>query len=217
MVEHTCDLADAAATQDLGRRLAADLLSYPAAGPALLLLQGDLGAGKTCLVQGLAEGLGIAEPITSPTFALAQHYKGRLPEGTTTRLVHLDLYRLEPGAAADELFAQEEEEAAAVAKRGDGAEQAWESTGVERMDGIGVVLAVEWPERLSFFPQEAWRVRLEHRGEGRRVIWLPPAPPLEAGEPTEDDVPAPWEQADSELHGGRGPGQGQGWTSAFPA
>ena len=43
-VEHTCDLADAAATQDLGRRLAADLLRHPAAGPALLLLQGDLGA-----------------------------------------------------------------------------------------------------------------------------------------------------------------------------
>jgi tRNA threonylcarbamoyladenosine biosynthesis protein TsaE len=177
MVEHTCDLADAAATQDLGRRLAADLLSDPAAGrPALLLLQGDLGAGKTCLVQGLAEGLGIAEPITSPTFALAQHYEGRLPEGKTTRLVHLDLYRLEPGAAADELFAQEEEEAAAVARGGHGAEQAWESTGVERMDGMGVVLAVEWPERLSFLPQEAWRVRLEPRGDGRRVHWLPPAP-----------------------------------------
>ena len=201
MVEHTCDLADAAATQDLGRRLAADLLSDPAAGrPALLLLQGDLGAGKTCLVQGLAEGLGIAEPITSPTFALAQHYEGRLPEGTTTRLVHLDLYRLEPGAAADELFTQEEEDAAAVAKGGDGAEQAWESTGVERMAGMGVVLAVEWPERLSFLPQEAWRVRLEHRGDGRRVNWLPPAPSLEAGEPSEDDEPAPWEQADSELH-----------------
>ena len=91
-VEHTCVLADAAATKDLGRRLAADLLRHPATGPALLLLQGDLGAGKTCLVQGLAEGLGIAEPVTSPTFALAQHYEGRLPEGTTTRLVHLDLY-----------------------------------------------------------------------------------------------------------------------------
>ena len=88
-VEHTCDLADAAATQDLGRRLATDLLRHPAAGPALLLLQGDLGAGKTCLVQGLAAGLGINEPITSPTFALAQHYEGRLADGTATALVHL--------------------------------------------------------------------------------------------------------------------------------
>jgi tRNA threonylcarbamoyladenosine biosynthesis protein TsaE len=187
VVEHTCDLADAAATQDLGRRLAADLLSCLAAGPALLLLQGHLGAGKTCLVQGLAEGLGIAEPITSPTFALAQHYEGRLPEGKTTRLVHLDLYRLEPGAAADELFAQEEEEAAAVARGGQGAEQAWEFTGEERMRGTGVVLAVEWPERLSFLPQEAWWVRLEHRGDGRRVHWLPPAPPLATGETGDDD------------------------------
>jgi tRNA threonylcarbamoyladenosine biosynthesis protein TsaE len=176
-VEHTCDLADATATQDLGRRLAADLLNYPAVGPALLLLQGDLGAGKTCLVQGLAEGLGIAEPVTSPTFALAQHYEGRLPEGTTTRLVHLDLYRLAAGPAADELFAQEEEEASAVARGGEGAAQARESSGVERMAGMGVVLAVEWPERLSFLPQMAWRVRLEHWGNARRVHWLPPAPP----------------------------------------
>ena len=194
-VERTCDLADAAATQDLGRRLAADLLNYPAGRPALLLLQGDLGAGKTCLVQGLAEGLGIAEPVTSPTFALAQHYEGRLPEGTTTRLVHLYLYRLEPGAAADELFAQEEEEAAAVARGGEGAVQTWESIGVEGMAGMGVVLAVEWPERLSFLPLEAWRVRLEHRGGARRVHWLPPAPPHETGEPPEDVQAAPGEQA----------------------
>lgn len=156
MVEHTCDLADAAATQDLGRRLAADLLSYPAAGPALLLLQGDLGAGKTCLVQGLAEGLGIAEPITSPTFALAQHYEaapGRPP------LVHLDLYRLEEAAAADELFAQEQEEALAR----------------------GALLAVEWPERLGTDPGPCWRVELEPADPadpeaGRRArVQRPPA------------------------------------------
>ena len=70
---HSCDLADATATRDLGRRLATTWLADPrwpslptgsGAAPLLLLLQGDLGAGKTCLVQGLAEGLGIAEPIT---------------------------------------------------------------------------------------------------------------------------------------------------------
>jgi len=179
MVEHTCDLADAAATQDLGRHLATELLGHPAAPPALLLLQGKLGAGKTCLVQGLAEGLGIREPITSPTFALAQHYDGRLSEGAATRLVHLDLYRLELSAAADELFVQEEEDAAAMA----------------RMDGVRVVLAVEWPERLSFLPQEAWRVRLEHRGDGRRVHWLAPASPLEKGKPAEEEAPHPKQQA----------------------
>jgi tRNA threonylcarbamoyladenosine biosynthesis protein TsaE len=132
----------------------------------LLLLQGELGAGKTCLVQGLAEALGIDEPVTSPSFALAQHYGGRLRGGGATRLVHLDLYRLELAAAADELFAQEEEEAAALAKEEADREP----------NGVRVVLAVEWPERLSFVPREAWQLRLEHRGEGRRAHWLAPQP-----------------------------------------
>jgi tRNA threonylcarbamoyladenosine biosynthesis protein TsaE len=139
------ELVDAAATRALGRQLAGWL---PAG--ALLLLQGDLGAGKTSLVQGLAQGLGIGEPITSPTFALAQHYAGQRPEGGATTLVHLDLYRLEDPAAADELFAQEEEEAQA----------------------LGAVLAVEWPERLSIRPEPCWRVELTFAGEGRRArIW----------------------------------------------
>ena len=92
------------ATHRLGRTLAKRL---PAG--AVLLLKGQLGAGKTSLVQGLAQALGIDEPITSPTFALAQHY----PQGTPP-LVHLDLYRLERPAAADDLFLQEEEEAIAM-------------------------------------------------------------------------------------------------------
>jgi tRNA threonylcarbamoyladenosine biosynthesis protein TsaE len=104
----------------------------------MLLLRGDLGAGKTCLVQGLAEGLGIREPITSPTFALAQHYVGDV-DGRSTTLIHLDLYRLDQQAAADELLAQEEEEARAC----------------------GGLMAVEWPERLSRAPGEAWQVDLE--------------------------------------------------------
>jgi tRNA threonylcarbamoyladenosine biosynthesis protein TsaE len=135
-------LADAAATLALGRELAALWLKAAGAGDPAdappLLLQGDLGAGKTCLVQGLAEGLGINEPITSPTFALAQHYQGRLVDGRATALVHLDLYRLDQAVSADELLAQEEEEAAA----------------------LGALLAVEWPERLSNPPEPAWRVLL---------------------------------------------------------
>jgi tRNA threonylcarbamoyladenosine biosynthesis protein TsaE len=150
-----CHLVDADATAALGRELAAELLAAAGRGQApLLLLQGDLGAGKTCLVQGLAEGLGITEPVTSPTFALAQHYAGSR-QGQNTALVHLDLYRLEPSAAADELFAQEEEEAAA----------------------LGALLAVEWPERLSFLPLEAWRVQLLISGEGRLAQISPPASP----------------------------------------
>ncbi|MFM7360385.1 MAG: tRNA (adenosine(37)-N6)-threonylcarbamoyltransferase complex ATPase subunit type 1 TsaE [Cyanobium sp.] len=125
-------LSDAAATAALGRRLAAVL------EPAdLLLLSGDLGAGKTTLVQGLAEGLAIGETVTSPSFALAQHYPGA--DGRPG-LVHLDLYRLEDPRSADELFAQEQEEA----------------------EALGAVLAVEWPERLSQPPAGAWRLSLNH-------------------------------------------------------
>jgi tRNA threonylcarbamoyladenosine biosynthesis protein TsaE len=139
----TIQLADAAATQALGAGLATDL----GAG-AVLLLSGGLGAGKTCLVQGLARGLGIEEPVTSPTFALAQHY--RAADGRA--LVHLDLYRLESPASADELFDQELEEA----------------------DVLGALMAVEWPERLSRPPAGAWRLALELAGEGRLAVLQPP-------------------------------------------
>ena len=68
----------------------------------VLGLCGDLGAGKTCLVKGIATGLGLApEDITSPTFTLlAEHYRGRIP------LYHIDLYRLE-GVAVEELGFEE--------------------------------------------------------------------------------------------------------------
>lgn len=61
----------------------------------VILLAGELGAGKTTFTQGLAEGLGVKGPVTSPSFALAHEYSGRLP------LYHLDLYRLDqPQAVA---------------------------------------------------------------------------------------------------------------------
>ena len=126
-------LADAAATAALGQQLADQWLQLPPDQRPLLLLEGNLGAGKTSLVQGIAAGLGIEELVTSPSFALAQHYNGR------AALVHLDLYRLEQPAAADELFAQEEEEALL----------------------LGALLAVEWPGRLSFQPEGAWEVALQ--------------------------------------------------------
>lgn len=74
----------AAATQALAAELAALL-----ADGDLLVLAGDLGAGKTCFTQGLARGLGITERVTSPTFTLAQRYEGRLV------LNHLDVYRID--------------------------------------------------------------------------------------------------------------------------
>ncbi|QNJ27891.1 tRNA threonylcarbamoyladenosine biosynthesis protein TsaE [Synechococcus sp. A15-24] len=111
------------------------------------MLQGELGAGKTSLVQGLAQACSITEPITSPTFALAQHY----PDGNPP-LVHLDLYRLEAPGSADELFLQEEEEARA----------------------LGALMAVEWPERLGLQLPEAWRLELTYLQTGRRAQLKPP-------------------------------------------
>jgi tRNA threonylcarbamoyladenosine biosynthesis protein TsaE len=67
--------------------LAAELLkSLPAR--AVIALHGDLGSGKTCFVQGVAEALGVTEPVTSPTFTLVNEYRG------TRALTHVDLYRL---------------------------------------------------------------------------------------------------------------------------
>jgi tRNA threonylcarbamoyladenosine biosynthesis protein TsaE len=79
----------AAQTQRLGARLG-ELLE-----PGdVLLLEGDLGAGKTVLAQGLAQGLAIEDPVTSPTFTLIHEYEGRLP------FYHVDLYRLAGDADA---------------------------------------------------------------------------------------------------------------------
>ena len=75
----------AADTIQLGRQLAATLRPG-----AVLALTGDLGAGKTCLVKGLAAGLGITQNVTSPTFTIIHEYHGgQLP------LYHIDLYRLD--------------------------------------------------------------------------------------------------------------------------
>ena len=142
-------LKDLEATRALGRYLV-----QQAERPSLLLLEGTLGAGKTSLVQGMASAVGIDEPITSPTFALAQHY----PQGKPP-LVHLDLYRLELPAAADDLFLQEEEEA------------------VE----MGAILVVEWSERLSLHLPDAWRLKLSHRSKGGRLATLNKSDPSAAG------------------------------------
>jgi tRNA threonylcarbamoyladenosine biosynthesis protein TsaE len=79
------------ATSGAGERLAADLRPGD-----LVLLHGDLGAGKTAFVRGLARGLG-ADPdeVSSPTFTLVQEYRGRMT------LHHVDLYRLEPREVDD--------------------------------------------------------------------------------------------------------------------
>jgi tRNA threonylcarbamoyladenosine biosynthesis protein TsaE len=75
-----------------------------------VLLHGDLGAGKTAFVRGMAAGLGGSpDDVSSPTFVLIQHYKGRTP------LVHVDLYRLDSAAAIDDLGLEELASGAVVA------------------------------------------------------------------------------------------------------
>ena len=110
----------------LARELAAGL------GPgAVVLLSGDLGAGKTAFVRGLALGLGIdSQEVSSPTFTLVHEYRG----GRLT-LYHADLYRVE-GAATDEL-------------------------GLEEMGVRDGVLAIEWAERLTHPLPGATEVRIQ--------------------------------------------------------
>jgi tRNA threonylcarbamoyladenosine biosynthesis protein TsaE len=111
-------------------------------GGEVVLLSGELGAGKTAFVRGLARGLGAdPEEVASPTFVLLTAYRGRLV------LHHADLYRL----------------------RGDGDER---EIGLEELPGPGGVLAVEWADRLRDAPWPAHvRVRLDHAGDDvRRVV-----------------------------------------------
>src|SRR5262249_40372924 len=109
----------------------------------LLLLEGDLGYGKTVFARGIAAAIGIApEEVTSPSFTLVHEYKGgRVP------LFHIDLYRLE--APEDEVAA----------------------LGIEDVRSAGGVVLVEWGERLPpFLKRGATIVRLHDVGEGSRRI-----------------------------------------------
>jgi tRNA threonylcarbamoyladenosine biosynthesis protein TsaE len=90
-------LPEPADTEALGERLAGDL------GPGdLVVLSGPLGAGKTVLVRGIARGLGVAGPVTSPTFVIAREHRP-LPAGRGVPLVHVDAYRLGGAAELDDL------------------------------------------------------------------------------------------------------------------
>lgn len=130
----TIFLADANATRRLGITLGQTL----DAG-SVILLSGDLGSGKTTLVQGIAEGLGITEPIVSPTFNLINEYlAGKLP------LYHLDLYRLQPKEVTNLNL-----------------ESYWEGVEFE----LGIV-AIEWPERLEYSPHSYLQVCLKYQDNG---------------------------------------------------
>ncbi len=136
MNERIVRLADAKATQMLGIELGKSLTAG-----SVLLLTGDLGSGKTTLVQGLAQGMGINDSIVSPTFTIINEYSGEhLP------LYHLDLYRLNP-AEVDDLQL----------------ESYW--LGLETELGI---VAIEWAERLSHLPTDYLQIELTYDAiEGR--------------------------------------------------
>lgn len=127
---------------------------------SILLLEGDLGSGKTTLVQGLGQGLGITEPIVSPTFTLVNEYlEGRIP------LYHFDLYRLQPPEVSSlypELY--------------------WE--GQEFPLGI---VAIEWAERLQYLPAHYLQVKLTMQVSGRQAE-LTPIGNFPGSLPTPDEI-----------------------------
>lgn len=95
MKEQSIEAATSEAMQKLGRRIAGLVQ-----GGDVLLLSGPLGAGKTTFAQGFGAGLGITEPIVSPTFTIARELNGRFADGTPAHLVHVDAYRLGGSAYA---------------------------------------------------------------------------------------------------------------------
>jgi len=109
----------------------------------IVLLQGDLGAGKTTFVKGLAQAFKVTpKKVVSPTFVIMNHYKGKLP------LYHFDLYRLEKAQEIDTLDFD------------------------EYFYGEGISL-IEWPERLGEYkPKQYYLVEFKHKGEHQREITI---------------------------------------------
>ena len=130
-------LPDEAATLNLGASLA------EVVGPGIIRLQGELGAGKTCFVQGLALGLGVEEtvPVISPTFCIHARYAGR------RELNHIDAYRLAGAPDHDRL-------------------------GFEELFADAGITAVEWPSLLDpeLRPADSIEITFILAGETRRTL-----------------------------------------------
>ena len=128
-------------TRELGRRLAEELKAGD-----VVLLEGELGAGKSELARGVAGGLGVTETVTSPSFTILNVYEsGRVP------LYHFDWYRLED------------------------AEELYELGMDEYLGGDGIAL-VEWPGRCpDAVPADCLRIRITAEGENVRRIGIEPA------------------------------------------
>ncbi len=127
-------------TQLLGRYIGERLRSG-----TIIKLTGALGSGKTCFVQGLAQGLEVPPgyEVTSPTYTLMHEYPGRLP------LVHVDLYRI-----ADEMDV--------------------EAIGLWDISDPETVVAVEWADRIkdAFWPRESWQIDFQTLEDETRRIQL---------------------------------------------
>ena len=124
----------AAETMSLGRRLARTL----GAGD-VVAFYGELGAGKTTMIKGVCDGLGVEETVKSPSFVIVTEYRGRLP------VYHMDFYRVAGPAELE----------------GTGAES--------YVGGAGVCLVEWAERAEPFYPEGTVRVRLEFDGPGRRV------------------------------------------------
>lgn len=130
------------AMRDVGERLAGSLCRGD-----VVLLHGDLGAGKTTLVQGMARALAIDGPIQSPTFGLVSDHEGVGSDGRRFMLYHLDLYRLEDAGELEGIGFD---------------------TYLEPEDGVA---AIEWPERAGgWLPDRFVLVTIEHAGAHVRHV-----------------------------------------------
>lgn len=129
-------------TQKIAEELAKSLK-----GGEIFILTGDLGAGKTTFIQGLAKGMGVENPITSPTFVLMKQYKGL--EGK--RLIHVDCYRAESDKISDSFK---------------------EELGLDEIfEDKKNIVVIEWGERiLSLLPENAIQIKFEYLGENKRII-----------------------------------------------
>lgn len=110
--------------------------------PAIIELIGDVGAGKTTFTRGLAKGLDIKEPITSPSFTISKSYA--LKSGGN--LIHYDFYRLpDPGLMADDLR--------------------------ENLDNKNNVIVIEWGESVAeLLPKNHYKIEIRYAENGREVI-----------------------------------------------
>ncbi len=107
----------------------------------LVLLEGNLGAGKTTFVRGLAKGLGVPQEVLvhSPTFTLINEYPGKIS------LIHIDLYRVEAASELSEL-------------------------GLEEYLEKNVIVVVEWSERINTWPESAIRIQLQRVSSRIRTL-----------------------------------------------